>query len=917
MKNKQEMTKEKRWGGGGVLSKTCVGTLCLALATPFLFAGCSDSADIKGTKWYQGVETPAVTQGVNGDFYIDTDDYLLYQKVDGTWTIVMRDFGKKGADGSTGQTGQTGQAGVAGNGIASILKTKTEGNVDTYTITFTDASVAPVTFTVTNGTVGAKGNGIVNVSINSAKSDAAKTTYVVTFDEGEPFEFEVKNGTNGQNGADGVGIASVAKTSTTGLVDLYTITYTNNTTSTFTVVNGKDGVGIEDVDISFVYDNDGNEFVKIIIKYDDASKADKTLSIPVPARVENVVIENPSYAKQASGIPQITLIICYENGKTERVTATKSMIDNVDDIDFSQVGTHSIGIRYQGKIYLQEITIYDPADIAVESVRPVQYSMVMLVGDDGRLIEDYSTFSVIVEYEDGNQINKKLTDAEFTVNSSAFSAAGTPFDLQIRGFEQDFTIKAYPITADTLASMTPQNAFYSGEFSFIIEKSADLNNYFDENDIIESWYDFDEINNNVYYVRKITTDDFDETIDTNVEGNYSLNFKNTDYGMISVKVYDPATIRLNGAHISDIIIVGESVENVNVSLEYAMANHDSFSRTVNLMDLTIVSGTTLDWTGILSNMGMYELVVEYNGEQVEFNIDVTDPNICNISYIYINGGSSFDYTIGTDIEEWLNANVVEQELNVNFYTPIDGEYSKTVTITRDMIDISDTDFDTIGGTTFTISYKLDGQAVGKSTECYVNVSKDMASATLLNTYTVGENFNVMGDFDQIKTYDNGIAEFISIDDDGSISSTEQYEYEMEGENLLKYKMVELNSFVYLEIKGAETSALTIDTYVPSDTFAKTYALNYEYEGDTMPLILKTVESAGETFTIVGMYVPMDSTDTTESTDAAETPIVFMHMVTVKCEYVDDTHITFGGVTYEITADGSGAVDGILVATPLA
>lgn len=43
-----------------------------------------------------------------------------------------------------GQTGQT------GNGIASIAKTGTSGNVDTYTITMTDGSTA--TFTVTNGT---------------------------------------------------------------------------------------------------------------------------------------------------------------------------------------------------------------------------------------------------------------------------------------------------------------------------------------------------------------------------------------------------------------------------------------------------------------------------------------------------------------------------------------------------------------------------------------------------------------------------------------------------------------------------------------------------------------------------------------------------------------------------------------------
>ena len=43
-------------------------------------------------------------------------------------------------------------------------------------------------------------------------------------------------------GSDGKGIASIVKTDTTGLVDTYTITYTNGDTTTFTVTNGKDAL---------------------------------------------------------------------------------------------------------------------------------------------------------------------------------------------------------------------------------------------------------------------------------------------------------------------------------------------------------------------------------------------------------------------------------------------------------------------------------------------------------------------------------------------------------------------------------------------------------------------------------------------------------------------------------------------------
>ena len=48
-------------------------------------------------------------------------------------------------------------------------------------------------------------------------------------------------GATGATGATGNGIASVTKTGTSGLVDTYTITFTNGSTTTFTVTNGQDG----------------------------------------------------------------------------------------------------------------------------------------------------------------------------------------------------------------------------------------------------------------------------------------------------------------------------------------------------------------------------------------------------------------------------------------------------------------------------------------------------------------------------------------------------------------------------------------------------------------------------------------------------------------------------------------------------
>lgn len=65
--------------------------------------------------------------------------------------------GAKGAKGDPGQNGQDGTNGQDGIGISKIEKTKTEGLVDTYVITFSDDSTFE--YTVTNGKDGKNGSG--------------------------------------------------------------------------------------------------------------------------------------------------------------------------------------------------------------------------------------------------------------------------------------------------------------------------------------------------------------------------------------------------------------------------------------------------------------------------------------------------------------------------------------------------------------------------------------------------------------------------------------------------------------------------------------------------------------------------------------------------------------------------------------
>lgn len=78
------------------------------------------------------------------------------------------------------------------------------------------------------GAQGPAGKGITGIAKTSTSGDT--DTYTVTFSDGTTTTFSVKNGSN---------IASITKTGVTGLVDTYTVTLTDGSTTTFTVTNAK------------------------------------------------------------------------------------------------------------------------------------------------------------------------------------------------------------------------------------------------------------------------------------------------------------------------------------------------------------------------------------------------------------------------------------------------------------------------------------------------------------------------------------------------------------------------------------------------------------------------------------------------------------------------------------------------------
>ena len=95
------------------------------------------------------------------------------------------------------------------------------------------------------GEQGEDGRGI--VSVTKTATSGLVDTYTITYTDGTTSTFTVANGAQGEpgtDGTDGVGIASIVETPTTesGGANIITVTLTDGRVATFTVTNGRDGV---------------------------------------------------------------------------------------------------------------------------------------------------------------------------------------------------------------------------------------------------------------------------------------------------------------------------------------------------------------------------------------------------------------------------------------------------------------------------------------------------------------------------------------------------------------------------------------------------------------------------------------------------------------------------------------------------
>ena len=193
---------------------------------------------------------------------VDTYTVTFTDSTTTTFSVTNGAKGDTGDTGPQGETGPKGDTGDTGNGIASAVL-----NADyTLTLNFTNGTsyTTPTPIRGAQGETGATGAtgetgpqgpsgsaatiAVGNVTsgssasvVNSGTSSAAVFDFVLPKgDKGDTGDTG-STGPTGPQGATGNGISSITKTGTVGLVDTYTIAFTDGTSTTFTVTNGQDG----------------------------------------------------------------------------------------------------------------------------------------------------------------------------------------------------------------------------------------------------------------------------------------------------------------------------------------------------------------------------------------------------------------------------------------------------------------------------------------------------------------------------------------------------------------------------------------------------------------------------------------------------------------------------------------------------
>ena len=658
--------------------------------------------------------------------------------------------------------------------------------------------------------------------------------------------------------------------------------------------DGKDGKGIADIEISYTIDNEGKECIVFVITYTD--KTSETITVPVPKRVSDFYLEQERFAMCEEGEePELTIWVNYDDGTSESIAVTEDMFSlEFDTIDFQTAGDYYIRITYQGMMRDFSVNIYDPNDTTVTNISINSSGMIWLVDGEGNLVPNYTGLSLVVNRVNGtnDSIPLETSGAEFVLPEGFTVGKEAEVRVSYEGFETGFYV--FPVNESEFNSdnYTLNNAFitsYSGDGAWNISCPLNGEPFGDEYYLTMTLYS-DSSYGDIPYYMPLTSDmllnvDGDTPFDNSSEGEhiYYINSESTfgfdtrSYiGEIMIIVYDPSNLEIGYISIygNNDILVG-SVSELEFEVQYVSNGNFVYSETISASEV-VING---DYS--LTEIGEYDIEVEYNGFTTRVNFTVYDPDICNIRNIYLNESIVQEILVGSDIEEYLTENIIGKELLVNYYEPVNDKWDDQIVITRDMIDASGVDVSAPGSGEIVISYALPGQQA-KTYTFNITVNIDMSTAELLASYKLDDQslvfiVNTLG-ITNIDCYDNGYS-YVTQGEQQVIAA-----YTIDG-NIIKVDM----PYMGITVLQINEDTKMLEFYDPQLEITPENTYIYSESGQMM------------LFTISGNTVLINMA-TGEPIEENLMPVAVFEID----ESFDGVHLTVAGGTYELTPGTDGS-----------
>ena len=377
------------------------------------------------------------------------DNAKLYTRGENSWIFISDFSGAMGIKGETGATPNIQIGTVVSGNAPSVTRTGTAENpILNFILEKGDKGDTGAT-----GATGATGNGIAN--IQKTGTSGLVDTYTITYTNGTTSTIVVNNGK---------GISNIAKTGTSGLVDTYTITYNDGTTSTYTVTNGEDGE-VTQAQLDEVIAE--NEYLNSVIEqaFDEIS-----------GQGENVTLENTIEARfKKAPLPKSNSYQATRSGKN--ILATPS---GTKQLNNQYYYSDDLGITITQDMVNKAISFSFKITISSISTEATTVYAGLGYGDSGYTAElkstNYSDYSVgdhIIKIENAiitsEMVGKKIfarhlgfnqaSTATYTWTNAQFEFSATATDYEPYGVmpSPEFPSTIQNVTGDVNITVANRN----------------------------------------------------------------------------------------------------------------------------------------------------------------------------------------------------------------------------------------------------------------------------------------------------------------------------------------------------------------------------------------------------------------------------------------------------------------------------